>query len=136
MNRAFHIGIVLAVLTHMVCGCCMHHAKAAGPRADRASSVDVACSCEHHGHAHAGHAGDSRSRHNGGNHPGCDGGHCTFTRPDVSGSNSLFEGLQCLPLFFCVSLRPTLGEIESVGLAPSRFGPPISLHLLNQALLL
>ena len=132
MKRVFHIGIVMAVAVHMVFGCCFHHAHASGPRIDPLISVNAACPHEQHGHQH-----EKQPCNHGGDHQQCDEGTCTFFRTDSSGSDgSSSRGLQGLPLISCVPLLLALGEIDTVDWAPSRFGAPIPLHLLNQALLL
>ncbi len=131
MNRTFHIGIVLAMAVHLLCGCCWHHAHAFSPRIDSPLSVEATCPCEHHGHPHEGQPGD-----HGKEQGRCDEGPCTFMRPDSSGSSDFSADLQCLSLASCLPLLPQLSRIDTTDFVPSRFGTSISLHLLNQAFLL
>lgn len=132
MNRAFHMGIVLAVAVHMVSGCCLHHAHAAGFPTDLSSSVEaVGCPCEDHGHQHQGQSGDHGSQEHG-----CNEGPCIFTRPDSSESSDLLAGLQGLALISCLPAGAALSRIDTACPAPSRFAAAVPLHLLNQVLLI
>jgi hypothetical protein len=132
VNRAFHIGIMVAVAVHMVCGCCWHHAHAAGYLAGSPSLVEAAgCPCGHHGHQHQSQACDHESEEHG-----CNEGSCIFTRPDSSESSDLLAGLQSRALISCLQASPTLSGVDTVYPTPSRFAAAIPLHLLNQVLLI
>lgn len=131
MNRALHIGIVLAVAAHMVFGCCLHHAHGATSRSDDPVSVDATCPCEHHGHQHEGQPSDHRS-----GDQKCDGSKCVFTLPESGSAAQLTVGLDCLS---CICIAPTLpgmNRIDSVDTLLHQCSPPVSLHLLNRVLLI
>jgi hypothetical protein len=132
MNRAFHAVAMLAVAGHMLFGCCLHHAHALGSPADLPVSVNAVCPCEHH----HGHQQEPQPRDEGGNPQGCDEAPCAFTRPDSSESGDVSGGLPCLSLVSCLPSLPTPAGTYVVDSVSSRFGAPIPLHLLNQALLL
>ena len=131
MNRAFQIGIMLAVAVHMGFGCCLHHAHASVPRIDLPLSADATCPCEHYGQQHSG-----QPRDHGNKQQGCEEGSCTFIRPEPSQGGDWLAGVRCPPLIWCLPPLPTLSGIASTDLVPSRFRAPTPLHLLNQALLL
>ena len=131
MRRAFHIGIVLAMTAHMLCGCCLHHAHACFSQGEALQAVDVAGHSDHEGHSPEGVPdghGDKRGR--------CDEGSCRFIRVDSSGSSDFSTSLACLPLTLCLPPLPELSGIDATDLAPSYFGTSVSLLLLNQAFLL
>ena len=132
MNRASHIGIVLAAVAHMLCGCCLHHVHASGPRTDLPLSVDATRPCdEHHGHQHEGQFCDHSSEHHQ-----CDGGRCVFTRADSDDTPDLSIGHGCLNP---VCVLPGTSALRGIDRVDSSLGEPgalIPLHLLNQALLL
>jgi len=131
MNRALHIGTVLAVALHMLCGCCLHHPHAYGRLFDtKAPAVEAPCP-SHHGSAEPDLCCDSSSQQQR-----CHGNRCVFTRPDSNDALDLSIGHGCLnPV--CVSPgTATLGRIDRVDSSLDNLGEPIPLHLLNQALLL
>jgi len=131
MNRAFHIGIVLAVAVHMLCGCCFHHAHAyGGPSDTKALTVETSCPC-HHGSTEPGQFCDHTSQHQQ-----CHENRCVFTRPDSNDAPDLSIDHGCLnPV--CVSPGTAmLSGIDRVDSRLGNLGEPIPLHLLNQALLL
>lgn len=131
MNRAFHTGMTLAVVAHMVFGCCLHHAHASGEPSDtKALAVEASSPCRH------GSAGPDQSRDHTSPHQQCGGDRCVFTRPDPNDAPDLSIGHGYLnPV--CVSPGiPTLGGIDRVDSRLGNLGEPIPLHLLNQALLL
>jgi hypothetical protein len=131
MNRAFHIGIVLAVAAHMVCGCCLHHAHGSTSQSDDPVSVDSICPCEHHGHQHEGQPSDHRS-----GDQECDGSKCVFTLPGSGNSSPVTIGGDFLPFIYVEPILPGMNGIDSVDTVPHHCGPPIPLHLLNQVLLI
>lgn len=132
MNRAFQIGIMVAVAVHIVSGCCWHHAHAADFPTDLPSSVEApGCPCEHYGHRHQGQTCDHGSKEHG-----CNEGSCIFTRPDSPESSDLLAGLQGFALISCVPAGPTLSGIDIACPAAGRFAAAIPLHLLNQVLLI
>lgn len=131
MNRAFHMGMMLAVAVHMVFGCCLHHAHASGPRSGLPVSVDATFPCEHHGHQHKGQPGDHRS-----GDPGCHGDKCVFTVPESGNASLVTVGADSL-LFVCVvPIPPEMNGIDTVDTMPHHCGLPVPLHLLNQVLLI
>jgi len=130
MNRAFHIVIGLAVAVHMVLGCCSHHAHGSHPA--NIPSVESSCDCGSHGHNEGGEPYDHQS-----GDQGCDGNQCVFTRPESGSASQVTVGMDCLPLICCVApIPPGMNGIDTLYMMPHHCGPPIPLHLLNQALLL
>lgn len=129
MNRAFHIGIMLAVAVHMVFGCCSHHAHGSHP----ADSAYVAkpCECAHHGHEGAGEPADHRPGDRG-----CDDNHCVFTVPESSDASQAAIGADGVSFICVVPIMPGLNGIDSVDTIPHHCNPPVPLHLLNQVLLI
>jgi len=132
MNRAFQIGIMLAVAIHMVGGCCLHHAHAHGGLSDtKGFAARASCPCHHRGSVETDGCCDHPSQPQQ-----CDGHKCVFTRPDPSDAPDLSIGHGCLnPV--CVS--PGLPTLRGIDRGDSRLGEPgqpIPLHLLNQVLLI
>lgn len=131
MNRAFQIGIMLAVAVHMVCGCCLHHVHAYGGLSDtKALVARVSCPCHHR---------ESGAPDPCCDHPSqpqqCDGDTCVFTRPDASDPPDSSTGHGCLnPV--CVSPgNPTLRGIDRADSSLGELAPQTPLHLRNQVLL-
>ena len=131
MNRAFHTGIVLALVIHMLYGCCVHHAHAhGGPSETKALAIEASCAC-HHAIAGPGQACDDTSQHQA-----CGGDRCVFTRPDSDDAPDLSIGHGCLDPV-CVSPGiAMLSVIDRVDSSLDNLGEPVPLHLLNQAFLL
>ena len=99
MRRAFHIGIVLAMAAHTLCGCWLHHAHACCSQSESLQLVDVADLSEHDACPHEGPRDD-----HGDGQDGCDEGLCRFIRVDSSGSSDLSTGLACLPQTLCLQI--------------------------------
>jgi len=129
MSRVFHIAIVLAVTVHMVFGCCLHHAHGSQP-AD-SPSVQNSCDCGHHGHEGGGEPCDHQS-----GDQGCDDGQCVFTLPESGSASQVTIGMNCLPVFCVMPALPGMDGINTADTVLHHCGPPISLHLLNQVILI
>lgn len=129
MNRAFQIGTVLTLVVHMGCGCCLHHAH--GSRAANPPSLESPCAWDHGGHEGGREPCDHRS-----GDQGCDGERCVFTLPEPGNASQVAIGAGCLSLIRVPPIVPGLNGIDTVDTMPRRCGPPVPLHLLNQALLL
>ena len=123
---------ICAVLVHMVFGCCWHHAHAYETHlGEKASLVETPCGCDRHGHESSG-----QPYKHGSHHGGCDGAQCVFTRAESGQTAQGSIQAHCLPLM-CVVPGPA--AVNGIGAGISALhhsGPPIPLHLLNQALLL
>ncbi len=148
MNRVFHIGIVLAVAVHMLCGCCLHHAHAHGGRSNtRVSAVETGC-CQHHDgsqHERANARGSSASGNvalalvppdGSSDHQHCDGAHCVFTRPDSNDSFVMLTGAADATQEFVFLVAPTRNVLEFATAAFWHPGITLRIHLKNQAFLL
>ena len=132
MSRLVRTFTLSAVLLHMVFGCCLHHAHLDGSEArGQVAVVETSCHCHHHGHEPSDQPRDDRSRHEG-----CDGAECVFTRPELADSSELLIGQDCLAPARVPPSGAKLRGIDLLDSALSHVGPPIALHLLNQALLL
>lgn len=119
------------VLAHMACGCCLHHAHAYGLQSGGTPTVETSCPCDHHGHEDGGEPAD---------HQPCDQGchhdQCVFARVESGGNSQVSIGAYCLPFVAVAPNPPSLNGIDTADSTAHHFGPPIPLHLLNQALLL
>lgn len=131
MNRAFHLGILVVVAAHMVCGCCLHHAHGSTSRGDEPVSADVTCPCEHHGHEHGGQPSDQ-----GSGDQKCDGIKCVFALPESGNSSALTIGAAFLPLICFEPILPGIDGIDTADVMPHHRGTSVPLHLLNQVLLI
>ncbi len=130
VNRAFHMGFVLAVTAHMLFGCWLHHAHAYGLRDTTIPGVDAPLACPHRptGPNHTCSTPSERRK--------CDGAKCVFTRPEPDDTPDLSLGHSGLTLV-CVS--PSIPASEDLARCDSQRGEPglvIPLHLLNQVLLI
>lgn len=133
MNRIVHNLTLAAVLVHMVCGCCWHHAHGADHHA-----VD-----HHSAHAADGPCQDHDPAVCGGSEQGsaprgapCRGGTCDFVRTEPDGS--------CLPcLESPADAKASAADLTASSLAchgdtaaATPAGSPLRLHLAIQKLLL
>ena len=129
MNRAFHLGFLLAVTAHLTFGCCLHHAHATGADAESYVTMQASCPCGHSDHDHDGDPG----------HPDrepCDEEDCVFT---VSLSSASSSCLSDAPSILLVTpLLPITAHERSgcANLISFRRAAPASLQVLNQAFLL
>ncbi len=131
MYRAVHNVVLFALLVHMVFGCCLHHAHSHPLPSGNEPCAETACPL-HHGHDQAN--GEPRQHRPGDS--GCDGSRCVFTRPESGDTPQASIGAHYLPPSCIVPRPPALSGIDTADTTPHHFGPPIPLHLLNQALLL
>lgn len=121
-----------AVLLHLTCGCCWHHAHAAvTPQGTDRSVARTTCGCENHGDSHHGRPSDDQPQRGT-----CRGEQCVFVRAESSGDGADLPTDQGLAQR-CVSpdMAP-LDRFEMFVPASHDLGPPAPLHLLNQAFLL
>ncbi|OHB66296.1 MAG: hypothetical protein A2V70_12495 [Planctomycetes bacterium RBG_13_63_9] len=132
MYRLVRSTSLAAVLLHMTFGCCWHHAHASAARHSTPEAVvEGRCHCHHDGHEDDGSPCDDPS-----GHQRCDGARCVFTRPESADSSTLrIDHLGLAPTRAIASV-PTLDVIDGVDVTFWHVGPPIRLHLMNQALLL
>jgi len=125
------------VLTHMLVGCCWHHAHA----------EHVACCQEHsdavffHRHEDGDHdTGDHDCPHHDSpcHQNGCDEGECVFVVPEVDTTVKLIDGGHPLAI---APMEPFSGGSAKYPSAspeapPPSNPPPLRLHLMNQVLLI
>jgi hypothetical protein len=131
MHRAVHVISMLLVLAHMACGCCLHHAHAYGLQSRGTPAAETSCHCSHHGHEDGGEPGDHQPCDQG-----CDHDQCVFARVQSGGTSQVSIDADCVPLVSVVPSPPSANGIDTADSTEHHFGPPIPLHLLNQALLL
>ncbi|NUQ61924.1 MAG: hypothetical protein HUU20_05525 [Pirellulales bacterium] len=141
MYRLLHSIAMVAVLAHMVFGCCLHHAhgscgtsfgdasfaaQSAGPHGLRSPAVveHTGCHC---------HAADCLSHENAPEHKGCDERDCVFIKPDDSSSGDLFA--PSIDGLFPAPLAAHAGQSLRVPCQPVAIPSPLRLHLMNQVLL-
>lgn len=131
MYRVLHKVVLFVLLVHMVFGCCLHHAHSHPLQPADEPCVETTCPW-HHGQDDGN--GQPPQHRPGGN--GCEGGRCVFTRPESGDTPQASLGAPCVPSICTVPGPSALRGIDTADTAPDPFGPPVRLHLLNQALLL
>jgi hypothetical protein len=132
MYRVVRISAFVAVLVHMLFGCCLHHGHGSVPHG-KAATLESPC----HAHQHRHDPESDPPCDNRSGPGGCDGDRCAFTLRKTTDSDGLCLGRDCLTLVWLVPILSAPGGLDSSdsgGLR--RAGPPPRLHLLNQALLL
>lgn len=137
MNKWVHNLTMLAVLYHLLVGCCWHHAHGE-PRA-AARQTGCALDCPDSFHYGAPHAADEPLADGSHEHQGaCENPRCTFVLPDPESVPDLASligrqtvGWADLATFDCNRPGPTILETP-----PPWSGPSLRLHLVIQALLI
>ncbi len=132
MNRMLHIAICLAVATHMVFGCCWHHAHAAESFGPQPTAVESrGCGCDHHAagphHQTCDHDGHDRT---------CHEKTCDFTRSDAPEGRDLLVGLQDIAWTMAVPALSSEPWYVTVDWVPSPIATSVPLYLINQVLLI
>jgi hypothetical protein len=132
MSRFVRRVALLAVLAHMLLGCCLHHAhvEAAGggePMGAAGASHEHCGTCAH-GVPHEKGRTD---------HP-CNEPACVFVRPDDRSGPELAAPLVVAVWIepFWAGAGPVGHAIDAAGLGSARCSPPVRPHLLKQVLLI
>ena len=131
MYRVVRTIAMIMVLAHLACGCCLHHAHAFGLQPSDTPAVETSCPCGHHEHEDGSEPGDHQPFDQG-----CHHDQCEFARVESGGTSQVLIDACCVPLVSVVPMSPPVNRIDAGDRTPHHLGPPIPVHLLNQALLL
>jgi hypothetical protein len=132
MSRTVRSVALTAVLLHMTLGCCLHHAHATARQdCGEGTLLETARGGDCHGPHSRPEPCQRQPRHRL-----CDNARCVFTRPEPTDLFALLIVQQGLAPSGVVLGHPRLAGIARVEPSVSHLGPPLRLHLLNQALLL
>ena len=133
MHTALNLITAAALLTHMLVGCCWHHAHACEEHVDASAElINSAVECDSHGHQHSesgDHDGDS-------SHDDCDGQSCVATC-DLSPQG--FHGID-LTLHLAFDISPQTTQAFAISRDQTQVerdtGPSVRPHLAHQVLLI
>jgi hypothetical protein len=136
MQKSLYNLMMIAVLHHLLAGCCWHHVHAGTGSGDAEGSRVSTCSCHDQQEHDDGHGLPSEppGRRNG----GCDRGKCSFvvSRTD-DGDGGVdrtgVSGVACQNV--AAPICPSVGHFSTEAPPPAGMSPH-RLHLMNQVLLI
>ena len=136
MHRFLHTLAMAAVLVHMVCGCCWHHAHAAEHQEEEEEAhAHRGSACI--GHDHAVQRGSCTHHDESLPHgDGCEEDACDFVRTDRDTSLEFSLGAHLPAVPASEAIAAFLLNPDAACAALPDPSPPDRLHLVHQALLL